>query len=182
MREELKVSYDPETLREVYADPEAVQRRIAQLKKAIGTAPDDIIEYMHRAELVNLVRCSGDLDEALVQANLAVDRAELVGSPAQQHMARLRLANVYQWRGEFVEADLLFIELLASGPGFGPAICAFTHQYAGKNDYDQGRYDDAVSQFQQVVDLRKHYDLPNDELVSCRQALAAARARAKGAE
>jgi tetratricopeptide (TPR) repeat protein len=180
MREELTMTYDPETLREVYADPAAVQRRIAQLKTAIGTAPDDIIEYMHRAELVDLVRCSGDLDEALTQATLAVDRAELGGKPAQQHMARLRLAHVHQWRGEFVEADLLFIELLGSGPGFGPAICAITHHHAGKNDYDQGRYADAVSQFDQALYLRRRHEFPNEEIAASKQALKAAQARLKG--
>ncbi|HEX3813010.1 MAG TPA: hypothetical protein VHX59_09230 [Mycobacteriales bacterium] len=180
MRDELKVTYDPETLREVYADPDAVQRRIVELKKAIGTAPDTTLEYMHRAELVDLVRCSGDPDEALVQANLAVDRAEFVGKPAQQHMARLRLAHVHQWRGEFVEADLLFIELLGSGPGFGPAICAITHHHAGKNDYDQGRYADAVSQFEQALYLRRRHELPDDELTTTKQALKAAQARLTG--
>jgi tetratricopeptide (TPR) repeat protein len=175
MSEELVPTYDPETLRESYPDPDAVRQRIAELRRDIGSAPDDVAELMARGELVDLLRASGVLDDALAQARLAVDRAELVGSAPQQHTARLRLAHVYQWRGEFVESDLLFIELLAAAAGFGPVIEAFTHQHAGQNDYDQRRYDDAAEHFAAALELRRRHELPDEQIASSERALAAAR-------
>ena len=179
---ELQPEYDPETLREVFPDPAAVAARIVARRREIGAAPDDTAELMARGELVGLLRAGGQLEDALAQAKVAVDRAELAGSPAQQHTARLRLAQVYQWRGEFVEADLLFIELKAASGKFGPVIDAFTKEGAGRNDYDQGRYADAESCFIHALVLRQTFELPDDQIASAESALAAARRHKKEAE
>jgi tetratricopeptide (TPR) repeat protein len=167
--------FDPESLHEVYPDLAAVQARIAQLRADIRDAPDEIAELMARGELVTLLRGTGQLDEALNEANAAVDRAEIAGRPAQQHTARIRLAHVHQWRGEFGESNLLFTELLAVSTQFGPVIEAFTHQHAGKNDYDQGHWADAREHFARALAIRDELELPDDERESSRLALAAAR-------
>ena len=60
--------YDPETLREVYADPDAVRARMPQLRAEIRHAPDEIAELLARGELVVLLRGLGELDEALDEA------------------------------------------------------------------------------------------------------------------
>lgn len=174
---DLQPTYDPSTLREAYPDPDAVRERIRELRREIAVAPDDTAELMARGELVGLLRGIGELDQALSQARIAVDRSILVGAPAQQHTAKLRLAQVLQWRGEFVEADMLFIELVQAGGQFGPVIDAFTRQQAGKNDYEQGRYADAEWQFIQALVLRETFELPEDQIASSKQALAAARQR-----
>jgi tetratricopeptide (TPR) repeat protein len=166
---------DPETLREVYPDPAAARARIVALRTEIREAPDEIAELIARADLVVLLRGVGELDEALNEANAAVDRAELAGTPAQQHTARVRLAHVHQWRGEFAESNMLFTELLPAAPRFGPVIDAFTHQHAGKNDYDQGHWADARDHFARALALREELELPANEIDSSRTALAAAR-------
>jgi hypothetical protein len=166
---------DPETLHEIYRDPSAVQARIEQLRPDIRDAPDEIAELMARGELVGLLRGTGQLAEALNEANAAVDRAEIAGSAAQQHTARVRLAHVHQWRGEFGESNLLFTELLAVATQFGPVIEAFTHQHAGKNDYDQGHWADARDHFLRALTIRDELELPDDERAASRIALAAAR-------
>jgi hypothetical protein len=130
---------------------------------------------MARGELVGLLRGTGQLAEALNEANAAVDRAEIAGSAAQQHTARVRLAHVHQWRGEFGESNLLFTELLAVATQFGPVIEAFTHQHAGKNDYDQGHWADARDHFLRALTIRDELELPDDERAASRIALAAAR-------
>lgn len=174
MTDELAYRLDPETLHESYDDPGAVQGRIDQLRTEVRIAPDDIAELLARGELVGLLRGSGQLDDALVEATVAVDRAELVGTPAQQHTARVRLAHVHQWRGEFAESNLLFTELLAAAQQFGPVIEAFTHQHAGKNDYDQGHWADARDHFARALAIRDELDLPEDQREASRLALAAA--------
>ena len=87
-------------------------------------------------------------------------------------MARLRLAHVQQWRGDFVESNLIFTELLAVAAQFGPVIEAFTHQHAGMNDYDQGHWDDARAHFERALAIRDELEL--DEAEVSRVALDAA--------
>lgn len=173
----IEPTYDPETLREVYPDPDAVRARIRELRRDIAEAADDTAELMARGELVGLLRGIGELDQALRQARIAVDRSILAGSPAQQHTAKLRLAQVLQWRGEYVEADMLYIELGQAGGEFGPVIDAYTRQHIGENDYEQGRYRDAEWQFIQALVLREMFELPDEQIAASKQALAAARQR-----
>jgi tetratricopeptide (TPR) repeat protein len=166
---------DPETLREVYADPAAARTRLDQLRVEIRDAPDEIAELIARGDLVLLLRGLGELDDALNEGNAAVDRAEIAGTPAQQHTARVRLAHVHQWRGDFAESNLLFTELLGAARQFGPVIEAFTYQHAGKNDYDQGHWADARDHFADALRIREELDLAERE--SSRVALAAAQRR-----
>ena len=163
---------DPETLREVYADPDAVRGRIQQLRAEVRDALDEIDELRARGEVVEYLRGVGELDDALSEARRAVDRADIAGNGAQQHMARLRLAHVQQWRGDFVESNLIFTELLAVAAQFGPVIEAFTHQHAGMNDYDQGHWTDARGHFERALAIRDELEL--DEAEVSRVALDAA--------
>lgn len=177
MTEPIEPSYDPRTLREVYPDLDAVRTRIAALRQQVRTAPDEVAELLARGELVTLLRGLGELDEALAEGRRAADRAEMTGSPPQQHLARLRLATVYQCRGEFAESNLLFTELLNASGQFGPVVEAFTQHDAGKNDYDQGHYADAGAHFARALAIREHNQLPEEQLGASRQALAAAEQR-----
>ena len=177
MSEPIQPQFDPDTLREVYADPVAVRARIAELRTEVRTAADESGELLARGELVALLRGLGDLDEALAEGKRAADRAEMVGSRPQQHLARLRLAHVHQWRGEFAESNLILTELLNASTQFGPVIEAFTHQHAGKNSYDQGHFADARDHFARALAIREQYELPPDQLASSQLALAAAERR-----
>jgi tetratricopeptide (TPR) repeat protein len=169
---ELRSTVDPETLHEVYDDPAAVRGRIQQLRAEVRDALDEIDELRARSELVEFLRGIGELDDALAEARRAVDRADMAGNGAQQHTARLRLAHVQQWRGDFVESNLIFTELLAVADRFGPVIEAFTHHHAGLNDYDQGHWSDARAHFEQALQIRAELEL--DEAEASRVALAAA--------
>jgi tetratricopeptide (TPR) repeat protein len=174
MTERLEYVFDPESLRETYKEPDAVRARIEQLRGEVRAAPDDIAELLARGELVVLLRGAVQLDDALTEGMLAVDRAEIVGTSAQQHTARVRLAHIHQWRGEFAESNLLFTELLAVATQFGPVIESFTHQHAGKNDYDQGHWADARDHFETALRIRDELELPDDQRAASRLALAAA--------
>ena len=39
-------TYDPDTLREVYPDPDAVRVRMADLREQVRTAPDEVAELV----------------------------------------------------------------------------------------------------------------------------------------
>ena len=165
---------DPETLREVYPDAALVRAQIRELRDELRQAPDEIAELVARGELVTLLRGIGELDDALREARAAAERAEIAGNPAQQHTARVRLAQVHQWRGEFAESNLLFTELLAVAHRFGLVIDAFTHQHAGQNDYDQGHWADARDHFARALAIREELEVPADQIGFSRLALAAA--------
>jgi tetratricopeptide (TPR) repeat protein len=168
----LAYTVDPETLHEVYADPEAVRGRVQQLRAEIRDALDAIDELRARGEVIEYLRGLGELDDALEEARRAVDRADIAGNAPQQHMARLRLANVQQWRGNFAESNMIFTELLSVAGQFGPVIEAFTHQHAGKNDYDQAHWADARTHFERALAIRDELEV--EEAESSRHALAAA--------
>jgi tetratricopeptide (TPR) repeat protein len=170
----LEPTFDPETLREIYSDPSAVRARVQQLRAEVRDALDEIDELRARGELVVFLRGLGDLDDALDEGRRAVDRADIVGNGAQQHTARLRLAHVQQWRGDFAESNMIFTELLAAAGQFGPVIEAFTYEHAGKNDYDQGHWADARDHFERALAIRDELELPADQRESSRVALAAA--------
>ncbi|MBE7188899.1 hypothetical protein [Jatrophihabitans endophyticus] len=172
---DLAMTYDPETLHEHYADEAAARARTDVLRGEIRSAPDEIGELAARGELVERLRGIGELDDALDEANAAVDRAEIAGNAAQQHTARLRLAQVHQWRGEFAESNLLVTELLAAATSFGPVIEAFTRQQAGGNDYDQGHWADAREHFARALTIRDELELSERE--ASRVSLAAAERR-----
>jgi hypothetical protein len=164
--------FDPETLHEQFDYPDQVRARVAQSRAEIRDAADPIDELRARGELVGFLRGLGDLDDALVEARRAVDRADIAGNSAQQHTARLRLAHVQQWRGDFAESNMIFTELLSVADRFGPFIEAFTYQHAGLNDYEQRHWADARLHLTRALAIREEYELPEAE--SSRLALAAA--------
>ncbi len=167
------ISYDAETLRESFAAAaDEVEAHRARLVGEIRDAPDETGELLARGDLIDLLRITGELDEALNEANAAVDRAEIAGTAAQQHLARLRLARVQQWRGQFVDSNPLYTELLAAAGQFGPVVEAFTHQHAGENDYDQEHWDDAREHFARALGVRERLEL--DDASLSRAALNAA--------
>jgi tetratricopeptide (TPR) repeat protein len=171
----IEPSHDPNTLREVYPDLVAVRERVAALRTQIRTAPDGVAELLARGELVELLIGLDDLDDALDEGRRAADRAEIAGAPPQQHLARLRLAHVYQRRGEFAESNLLLTELLNASSQFGPIIEAFTLDRAGRNEFDQGHFADARDHFARALAIREQFELP--EAAPSRIALTAAERR-----
>jgi tetratricopeptide (TPR) repeat protein len=174
--------YDPETLREVDPDPAAAAERLIALRADVAGAADAVEELVARGDLVDLLRITGRLDEAIEAATQATDRARIAGTAPQQHMARLRLAQVRRWRAEYDESDQLFAELVSAAERYGPVIAAFTHQGAGENDFDQARFARAAGNFTIALEVRERFELPDDQVAMSRVALAAARARAGGAE
>ena len=93
----------------------------------------------------------------------------------------LRLAHVFQQRGEYATADAMFARLLeavAHEPALS-ALRATALQHAGKNAFDQGKLAAAERQFAEALALR--VATGQDDLAeSSRHALAVTRARLAG--
>jgi hypothetical protein len=171
---------DPESLHEAVDDPEAAEVSIAALRARLEVASLDPAEELSvRARLGGEARASGHLDLAVEVLGEALALAERAGTPRQRLLARLRLAHAHQWRCDWAASDELFARCLAEAaarPDLDGRARSFVHQHAGKNDYDQGRWEAAARQFERALALR--LAIGDEELVaSSRQALAAARRR-----
>ncbi len=169
---------DPDTLQESYADPAAARALVTELRDGVRQAPDEIGELVARGDLVDVLRTLGELDDALREARAAADRAEIAGTRAQQHVARLRLAHVHLTRGEYAESTPILTELLAVATRFGPVVEAYTHQLAGLNDFGQAHWGDARDHFARALALRDELELDDAERAASRTARDAAAARA----
>lgn len=174
---ELEPILDPDTLHERYANVPAARTRVAELREQVRAAPDEVAEFVARGDLVDALRCLGDLAEAVAEAVRAVDRAILDGTPAQQHLARVRLASVQQWSGEYGESNVAFTELGHAAGQFGPVVAAFTHDRAGRNAFDQADFAAAHEHFARSLALRQEFELPAEEIASAQFALDAAAKR-----
>lgn len=168
---------DPDTLRDTVPDPTAGRVRAEELRREIRDAPDEVGELVVRGDLVDLLRALDELDDARDEARAAADRAEIAGTRAQQHVARLRLAHVLHARGEYAESNVEITELLAAATQFGPVVEAFTHQQAGLNDFAQGHWADARGHFARALEIRDELELPDDDREASRIALAVAASR-----
>jgi len=170
----IEPAYDSETLRETYEDLAAARARAEELQTDILAAEDTTAELLARTDLVDLLLGLGDTDEALTQAQQAADRADIAGTAAQQHLARIRLARAYQYAGDFGQSSAIFTELAHAATQFGPVIEAFTAQAIGANDYDQGHYREALGRFERALALREQYELSEAEVGQSRTSVAAA--------
>ncbi|MDP9118415.1 MAG: hypothetical protein M3O28_14365 [Actinomycetota bacterium] len=177
---ELESGVDPDTLRMTVASRDAARVRVTQLRADLLWAPDETAELLTRGELVDLLGAAGEYDQALSESQQAVDRAEMVGTGAQQHLARIRLAQAHQWRAEFAASNLEFADLVRAANRYGPVIAGFTHHQAGVNAYDQGDYDAAERHFGNALALRQEFEL-TDQVAHSRAALAAVARRVRDA-
>jgi tetratricopeptide (TPR) repeat protein len=172
--------YDPLTLRESYADPAAARARAEQLRTDVLAAEDVTAELLARADLIDLLLGLGEDEQALAEAWQAADRADISGTAAQQHLARIRLARAFQHGGDFGQSSAIFTELAHASAQFGPVIEAFTVQAIGGNDYDQGHYREALEHFERALALREQYELPDAEIAQSRASVAAAKRHLTG--
>ncbi|MBO4210188.1 tetratricopeptide repeat protein [Micromonospora echinofusca] len=147
---------DPETLRELPDQPDTLRTVREQLGAKLGTALDD----RARARLLSLravvSRVLGDLDQALADGTLALAHAEATGELRRIAIVKARLAHVHQWRGEFDEADRLYLE--ANSSELPDRLRATMHEHAGRCCLEQGRYIEACHHFERALDLRTVID------------------------
>lgn len=168
---------DADTLQESFVDPDAARALVPRLQDGIRHAPDEIGELVARGDLVDVLRTLGELDDALREGRAAADRAEIAGTRAQQHVARLRLAHVHLVRGEYAESTPVLTELLADATRFGPVVEAYTHHLAGLNDFGQAHWGDARDHFARALAIRDEFELADHERAASRAGRDAAAAR-----
>lgn len=168
--EDLRLDTDPVTLREVVEDPLALKVILDAVQEGLAASTDDQRDERSRlyGQQCVLLRLLGDLDGALAAARLSLRYSG--DDPAQVTVAGIRLANVHQWRAEYVAADGIYAQVLESAPD---GYRSFAALHAGKSRYEQGEADAAIRHFENAVRLRSTG--PADLLAAAEQALAAGR-------
>jgi len=140
---------DPETLREIVDDPVALAARLDTLAKL------DMDEFPDaRPEYAKLLRIAGRLDEAALEAELALAAADLAGDLRRMVRAQLLVGHARQWRGEWDQADTMFhrAEKLALYLKDDRLVAAAAH-HSGRSFYDQGKHVEAALRFRLALEI-----------------------------
>ena len=177
-----EVEFDQD-LREVAKEPAVVRAHIELLKKSHESATDIQKRVALLGELGVWLRVLGELDEAEAKLwealKLIGDHALGVRLRTQQ---QIRLAHVLQWKKAFAQSDALFADIVArceQSPELADYL-DFALQHAGKNFFDQKRFQEALAFFERALVLRKKRAAPRDQIASTEFAIARTREVMKG--
>ena len=174
----LATTTDDETLRASFKHPAAVMQHVDCLLVKLKTEKEPLKKARLHAEIGNIKRGLNELlsaEEHLLTALAIVDAdAE---TKRQAIIYGIRLAHVYHWQARWDAALTMFNELMekTSATEFF-YLRDFALQHRGKMFFDQGRFDEALQDFEEALVLR--FEKDDLELVeSTQQALAATRRR-----
>ncbi len=167
-------SINPETLREEPNNPNDM-RRMMEYHRAQALQPELEVIWKIR-ELGAAGSFARILNELTLAEQLLVEAVALCEAndhPRELFINRIRLAHVYQGMGNFETSTSMFDDLLAQPL---PLFEDFLLQHAGKNAFDMGNYEGALSYFTEALALREAKGLA-DLIASTQMAIAAARQR-----
>lgn len=106
--------------------------------------------------LVHYLRVLQRLDEAESYAHdsLKLCQAEKMKRP--EIAARLRLATIWQWQGDYVNADKMFVEVIDNCTQSKELVSYldFAHQHYAKSLFEQKQYTKALEHFEAAKRIR----------------------------
>ncbi len=166
------LGYDPETLRE-RIDPDAVAARLEEIEQFRSLSAVN--------EQIALLRMLGRYDEAFEKAQTACRLSRFTGSREDSLAARIRRAQVEQFRGNLDPAlnELTNCAEEAIAHEWA-ALAGFALQHRGKVLFDLERYDEALADFESALKYREAHSAPADQLNSTKFAIRVTRAKIEG--
>jgi tetratricopeptide (TPR) repeat protein len=173
------IAFD-ENLREVPRWPERIAYAIRRGRKQLQQSREDGNEtQILRAlgYLTDACRVFGELDAAVAYGQEAVERSRAAGNRNAEIANLIRLGEAHKYRDEHVIAEPLFREALdLTSDGDVQVLRDFALQHLGKCLLEMGRYDEAITQLEDALALRRAKQ--NQSLIeSTENALALARTR-----
>lgn len=119
--------------------------------------------------------------EAALSASLKLVQSDKLGVRLETQQ-RIRFAHCLQWQRRFSEASALFDEIILACQEFPEAapLLAFAHQHSGKNHFDQGKFKEALADFEKALELRLEQKAPADQIESSEHAIRIARKKLTG--
>ncbi len=170
---DVSVGFDT-SLREVPNDPAAMSAAVDWLRQRLDDPSlSEAVRVRTLGTLGSYARVLGRLDEAQVALDEALERAHGLADDRLIIANEIRRAHVSQYRGDFVDSNRRFAKVIERSGDDGPLI-DFALQHAGKNLFEQGRFDEAIDHFQKALDVRRALGA-TDLISNSEQALTAAR-------
>lgn len=169
-----------EELHEVATNPVELREHVRHLEASLVDTMFPAVKVALLGELGVWYRILADLEKAEMFLREALRLVSEHGLDARFGIQqRIRLGTVLQWQRRFNQSNLLFSELLeeCSGLPDGELYLAFALQHAGKNFFDQARYQDALDCFESAHEIRLALKAPADQIESTEFALTRTRAR-----
>lgn len=153
---DVSYSFDAD-LRETPHDRAVMAQAVAHLAAQLADLSPVSRERARTLGLVGVyARILGDFATAHAALEEACVVSERLGDRRLHLVNELRVAHVYQWQRRFDISDARFaaLERCAADPELRPHL-DFACQHAGKNLFDQGRYEEAERLFVQALELRR---------------------------
>jgi tetratricopeptide (TPR) repeat protein len=167
-------------LREVPSNLQALYAHVRTLKDSLVSTLDTKDRVSLLGELGVWLRILGELQEAesvLKEALLIINKNNFGEHKVIQH--KIRLAHVYQYQKRFDISNDLYLEIISSlrTKNDNQSYLAFALQHAGKNQFDQGFFLNALSMFEEALKIRQTINAPKDQVESTQFALEVVRSR-----
>jgi hypothetical protein len=154
--EAIRWRLDGGTLREVVDDKEALRELGEKLDEPLADDADNVAKAGLLSVRAEVFRLLGELGMAAAASRLALAHAESARDTQTTVIAQAELAHVLRLRGDFGEADRLFVK--AAAAAVPDSLRSVVHENAGRCCFDQGRYMEALDHFARAVRLGRTDD------------------------
>lgn len=167
-------NYDDKTLRESPQNPEGLRQFILHLEDKLDQSLDASTQVSILGEIGVYLRILGQFDQA---EDKFLKCLELIKSNSlgakKEVQQKIRLAHVYQWKGDFQKSNQIFEKILSQCHHDLDAgtYLDFALQHAGKNLFDQEKYQAALECFTKALKVREGKNSPEDQIVSTHRAI-----------
>lgn len=170
-----------ENLREVPENPGGYKKGIKYLKELAENADNDEHKGKCLSTLGVLRRISGDPEASLVDFQNAAHLFEHCANQKLSLINQLRTGVSLKFLQRYDQAEEVFSKLesyLDQNPKH-QGLLHFIHHHRGKNEFEQGNYENALKAFRLALDLRLA-NRNKDLISSTRKAIAVVEARISG--
>lgn len=154
--EAIRWRLDGGTLREVVDDKEALRVLGERLDGPLADEVDNVAKAGLLSVRAEVYRLLGELGMAAAASRLALAHAESARDVQSMVIAQAELAHILRLRGDFQEADRLFVR--AASARVPETLRSVVHENAGRCCFDQGRHMEALDHFARAVRLGRPDD------------------------
>lgn len=175
----MSIPFTPEfifdqNLREIPKDPNGLMDHVENLKTVVLSLENPGERSAILGEIGLYLRILGELDEAEFYLLESLDLISEHGLGLKREVQQMiRLAHVLQWQKEFTESTRVFDQILevCRQDEDAESYLSFALQHAGKNLFDQLRYEEALSLFEEALEIRTRQRAHADLLESTKLAI-----------
>lgn len=163
-----------EQLREIPTYPEDLREYLQKLETSLQEAHDPEKQVSILGEMGVHFRRLDQTDiakEKLLKALKLIEQNQLgLKKKIQQ---QIRLAHVFQWEKQYDQSNELFHQIISICRSSSDlrVYLDFALQHAGKNLFEQNRFQEALLMFEEALELRTQRNAPSDQIESTQSAI-----------